>query len=235
MGPLATQVLADQGADVILVEAPGGDTNRVMGPGPHPELSGIALNLLRNKRSISIDLKSEAGMAFIRAVVPHCDVVVSTMRPHVLVRLASRTAAWSPCQSSRRMTSVTPSWSRQERIRLRMVSGVPMRLAWTLCAHPHFTDLMTDDDVLILGDYIKSLAKATVQEGISRDTAAERWLALANVTINDAIREGRATRYSNGALQDDVRAPGDVGDHRQSTRASVLSSAGVLQGVPSIG
>ncbi|MDQ4113761.1 MAG: CoA transferase, partial [Actinomycetota bacterium] len=46
MGPLATQVLADQGADVILVEAPGGDTNRVMGPGPHRELSGIALNLL---------------------------------------------------------------------------------------------------------------------------------------------------------------------------------------------
>ena len=34
MGPLATQVLADQGADVVIVEAIGGDTNRVMGPGP---------------------------------------------------------------------------------------------------------------------------------------------------------------------------------------------------------
>ena len=32
-----TQILADQGADVIMVEAEGGDTNRVMGPGPHPE------------------------------------------------------------------------------------------------------------------------------------------------------------------------------------------------------
>ncbi|MEG9225408.1 CaiB/BaiF CoA transferase family protein [Aeromicrobium sp. Sec7.5] len=87
MGPLATQVLADQGADVILVEAPGGDTNRVMGPGPHPELSGIALNLLRNKRSIDIDLKSEEGREIIRALVPECDVVVATMRPQVLRRL----------------------------------------------------------------------------------------------------------------------------------------------------
>ena len=57
MGPLATQILADQGADVIMVEAEGGDTNRVMGPGPHAELSGIALNLLRNKRSIDLDLR----------------------------------------------------------------------------------------------------------------------------------------------------------------------------------
>ncbi len=87
MGPLATQVLADQGADVILVEAPGGDTNRVMGPGPHPQLSGIALNLLRNKRSVDVDLKSDEGRAAIRALVPQCDVVVATMRPQVLQRL----------------------------------------------------------------------------------------------------------------------------------------------------
>lgn len=87
MGPLATQVLADQGADVILVEANGGDTNRVMGPGPHPELSGVALNLLRNKRSIDVDLKSEKGMALIHRLVKTCDVVMATMRPQVLTRL----------------------------------------------------------------------------------------------------------------------------------------------------
>jgi crotonobetainyl-CoA:carnitine CoA-transferase CaiB-like acyl-CoA transferase len=87
MGPLATQMLADQGADVILVEANGGDTNRVMGPGPHPELSGVALNLLRNKRSIDVDLKSPEGRDVVHRLVKTCDVVVSTMRPHVLVRL----------------------------------------------------------------------------------------------------------------------------------------------------
>lgn len=87
MGPLATQVLADQGADVIMVEADVGDTNRVMGPGPHPELSGIALNLLRNKRSVVVDLKSPEGRAVLEELVRQCDVVVSTMRPHVLIRL----------------------------------------------------------------------------------------------------------------------------------------------------
>jgi len=87
MGPLATQILADQGADVIMVEAEGGDTNRVMGPGPHAELSGIALNLLRNKRSMDLDLKSEAGRNIVHRLVATCDVVVSTMRPQVLVRL----------------------------------------------------------------------------------------------------------------------------------------------------
>lgn len=87
MGPLCTQILADQGADVILVEAIGGDTNRVMGPGPHDELSGIALNLLRNKRSIEIDLKSAEGAAHLRRLVATVDVVATTMRPHALVRL----------------------------------------------------------------------------------------------------------------------------------------------------
>ncbi|WP_377320055.1 CaiB/BaiF CoA transferase family protein [Pimelobacter simplex] len=87
MGPFATQILADQGADVIMVEAASGDTNRVMGPGPHAELSGISLNLLRNKRSVSVDLKSPDGRAVLEELIRRCDVVVSTMRPHVLTRL----------------------------------------------------------------------------------------------------------------------------------------------------
>ncbi|WP_166459507.1 CaiB/BaiF CoA transferase family protein [Amycolatopsis pithecellobii] len=87
MGPLATQILADQGADVILIEADGGDTNRVMGPGPHPELSGIALNLLRNKRSVDVDLKTPAGVAAAHRLAATCDIVVATMRPAALERL----------------------------------------------------------------------------------------------------------------------------------------------------
>ena len=87
MGPLATQILADQGADVIVVEDRGGDTCRVMGPGPHGELSGIALNLLRNKRSIVIDLKSPEGRDLVHRLVRTVDVVVSTMRPSALTRL----------------------------------------------------------------------------------------------------------------------------------------------------
>ena len=87
MGPLATQILADQGADVIIIEAAEGDTSRMMGPGPHEELSGISLNLLRNKRSVVLDLKTEGGRAVARRLAATCDVVVATMRPSALKRL----------------------------------------------------------------------------------------------------------------------------------------------------
>ncbi len=87
MGPLGAQILGDLGADVISVEDREGNTNRVMGPGPHPELSGIALNLLRNKRSIGLDLKAPAGRdAFLRLAAT-CDVVITNLRPAPLARL----------------------------------------------------------------------------------------------------------------------------------------------------
>jgi crotonobetainyl-CoA:carnitine CoA-transferase CaiB-like acyl-CoA transferase len=87
MGPFATQILADQGADVILVEAEEPDINRVMGAGRHPELAGTTLNLLRNKRSVALDLKSPEGRRDIEAIARTCDAVVTTMRPSALERL----------------------------------------------------------------------------------------------------------------------------------------------------
>jgi crotonobetainyl-CoA:carnitine CoA-transferase CaiB-like acyl-CoA transferase len=93
MGPLATQVLGDQGADVIMIEARGGDTNRVMGPGPHPQLSGVALNMLRNKRSVDVDITTPDGLAVVHDIARTCDVVVATMRPQVLERLGLDYAA----------------------------------------------------------------------------------------------------------------------------------------------
>jgi crotonobetainyl-CoA:carnitine CoA-transferase CaiB-like acyl-CoA transferase len=87
MGPLCTQMLGDLGADIVVVERFGGDTNRVMGAGPHPQLSGISLNLMRNKRSVSIDLGSPAGAAAVRELIPTCDALVTTMLPGSLRRL----------------------------------------------------------------------------------------------------------------------------------------------------
>jgi crotonobetainyl-CoA:carnitine CoA-transferase CaiB-like acyl-CoA transferase len=87
MGPFATRVLGDQGADVILVESNDADVNRVMGAGNHPQLSGTTLNLLRNKRSVELDLKTPAGRDHLEAIVRTCDVVVTTMRPSALAKL----------------------------------------------------------------------------------------------------------------------------------------------------
>jgi crotonobetainyl-CoA:carnitine CoA-transferase CaiB-like acyl-CoA transferase len=86
MGPFATQILADQGADVVMIEAASGDTNRVMGPGPAPQFSGIALNILRNKRSVSLDLKDPSQAMVARALISEADVVVATMLPGALRR-----------------------------------------------------------------------------------------------------------------------------------------------------
>ena len=74
MGPMATQILGDLGADVITVESARGETNRVMGPGPHPALSGTSLNLLRSKRNIALDLKHPDGHDVLMRLAAACDV-----------------------------------------------------------------------------------------------------------------------------------------------------------------
>lgn len=87
MGPLATQVLGDLGADVITVEPPQPSLNRMMSAGPAVGLSGIALNLLRNKRSIVIDLTEDAGKEVAARLAASCDVFVSNLRRGSLQRL----------------------------------------------------------------------------------------------------------------------------------------------------
>ena len=87
MGPLATQILGDLGADVITVEDPRGTLSRVMTAGPVPQLSGIALNLLRNKRSVVLDLKSTGGHRQLLDIASTADVLVTNLRPATLGRL----------------------------------------------------------------------------------------------------------------------------------------------------
>src|SRR5579859_2617748 len=86
MGPLATQILGDLGADVISVESRDGDINRVMSSGPVPGLSGVSLNLLRNKRNIAIDISRPEGRDALLRVAARCDVFVTNLRPVSLAR-----------------------------------------------------------------------------------------------------------------------------------------------------
>jgi crotonobetainyl-CoA:carnitine CoA-transferase CaiB-like acyl-CoA transferase len=87
MGPLATQILGDLGADVITVEDPKGTLSRVMTAGPVPTLSGLALNLLRNKRNVVLDLKDPEGRREVLDIAATADVVVTNLRPGTLARL----------------------------------------------------------------------------------------------------------------------------------------------------
>ena len=85
-GPMATALLADQGASVIKVEAPEGDTSRIVGPAKG-DLSAAFITVNRGKRSIALDLKHPEACTILDALVRQADVLVSNFRPGVLARL----------------------------------------------------------------------------------------------------------------------------------------------------
>lgn len=88
VGPLATQMLADYGADVIKVESPAGDIGRFLaGRGRTEGMSGKFLHLNRNKRSLVLDLKTEAGHAALMRLVERTDVMLWNVRPPSMARL----------------------------------------------------------------------------------------------------------------------------------------------------
>src|SRR6201993_164862 len=87
MGPSATQMLGDLGADVIKVEAPGGDSTRTLGPHGEHGLGPLFLGLNRNKRSIVIDLKSAGGVALLLEFAKSADVLATNVRPAAMDRL----------------------------------------------------------------------------------------------------------------------------------------------------
>ncbi|MDP1964348.1 MAG: CoA transferase [Reyranella sp.] len=87
VGPICTRTLADYGADVIKVEAPGGDLLRTMAEGSrNPGMSGKFINFNRNKRSIVLDLKKSDGHAALLRLIARADVFVSNVRPEALAR-----------------------------------------------------------------------------------------------------------------------------------------------------
>src|SRR3954463_16295230 len=94
LGPAAiTSALVDLGANVIKVEPPSGDYIRAM---TWPIVDGVSLMHLhvnRGKRSITLDLRSDAGKEVFRSVVRDADVVVEAMRPGALARLGLGPAA----------------------------------------------------------------------------------------------------------------------------------------------
>ena len=87
MGPSATQILGDLGADVVKVESRAGDTMRWIGPWRHKGMGPLFLQGNRNKRSVVLDLKSPAGNDAAMALARRADILVSNVRPQGLQRL----------------------------------------------------------------------------------------------------------------------------------------------------
>lgn len=91
-GPYCTKLLADYGAEVIKVEHPdGGDPARKAGPFPNdqpdPESSGLFLYLNNNKKSITLNLKTESGKKYVKELAKWADILVENFSPRVLPSL----------------------------------------------------------------------------------------------------------------------------------------------------
>ncbi|RYF21849.1 MAG: CoA transferase [Comamonadaceae bacterium] len=87
MGPFATQILAQLGADVVKVETPEGDNMRHVGPMRHAGMGHIFLHANAGKQSIALDLKHPEGREAALRLAEGCDVLISNVRPQALARL----------------------------------------------------------------------------------------------------------------------------------------------------
>ncbi len=86
-GPYATRTLGEMGADIIKVESPDGDTLRGVEPARSPGMGANFLNVNRNKRSLSLDLKKSEARQALLAVVAGADVFVHSLRPKAIEKL----------------------------------------------------------------------------------------------------------------------------------------------------
>lgn len=85
-GPMACMMLADQGAEVIKIESPAGDQMRALGPS-HAGMGGAFYSCNRGKKSVALDLKTDAGKAVLRDLIAGADMLVQNFRPGAIERM----------------------------------------------------------------------------------------------------------------------------------------------------
>ena len=81
LGPYATQMLGDLGADVIKIESPEGDITRYTGPRKNADMASLFMGINRNKRSLVLDLTQPDAQDVLLRLVDSADVFVHNIRP----------------------------------------------------------------------------------------------------------------------------------------------------------
>lgn len=87
LGPYATQILGDMGAEIIKVETPAGDSTRYTGPRRSADMAALFMGVNRNKRSIVLDLKQPDALDALFSLIEQVDVIVHNMRPQKATKL----------------------------------------------------------------------------------------------------------------------------------------------------
>jgi len=89
LGPVATQIFGDLGADVIKIESPKGDTTRSVGAFRESGMASLFLHINRNKRSIVLDLKRPEAREALHRLIAGADVLFHNMRPRALAAIGA--------------------------------------------------------------------------------------------------------------------------------------------------
>ena len=76
MGPFATQVLGDFGAEIIKIEEPGGDITRVIGPARNSGMASLYMGSNRNKKSLVLNLKKEEAKKALWKLIEEADIFI---------------------------------------------------------------------------------------------------------------------------------------------------------------
>src|SRR6201986_5571873 len=87
MGPDWPQILAVLGAAGVKVDPPQGDNTRYISVGLAPGMSGVFVNVNRGKRSVVLDLQTDAGACALRALIETADVFIHSMRAKAITKL----------------------------------------------------------------------------------------------------------------------------------------------------
>jgi crotonobetainyl-CoA:carnitine CoA-transferase CaiB-like acyl-CoA transferase len=165
MGPYATQVLADYGADVIKVESPTGDTTRQIPPMRHPDMGCQFLHLNRNKRSLLLDLKDPEAVAALVEVAATCDVFIANVRPAALARLGITYEALTARRPDLIWISLVGFGSNGPYAGqpayddlIQSLTAIPAMLVQAGSGHPHYVPLSFNDRAVGLHAAIALLA-----------------------------------------------------------------------------
>src|SRR5690554_3371542 len=86
MGPFATQMLGDMAADVIKIESPEGDVTRQIWPYKHRGMGHMFMNVNRNKRSVSLNLKENSARDVVLKLIATADILIYNIRPQAMAR-----------------------------------------------------------------------------------------------------------------------------------------------------
>ncbi|WP_286958376.1 MULTISPECIES: CaiB/BaiF CoA transferase family protein [Arsenicicoccus] len=194
MGPYATQVLADYGADVIKVETPAGDTTRQIPPMRNPDMGTTFLHLNRNKRSVVLDLREPDGRDAFLTLADSCDAFISNVRPAGLARLGIDYATLSARNARLIWVGLTgfgedgPYAGRPAYDDLiQSLTAVPDMLVRTGSDHPHFVPLAFNDRAVGLHAAVALLAAVhqRASTGVGQQIDIPMYETMAQFTLGD--------------------------------------------------